>query len=167
MFLMHETSNSDLFKLFLYNWKVRDDWFEWCNQLTSEDLLRKRVGGVGSILHTLLHIIDVEYSWICAMQAKEDVKIEFNEYNTLEEVISLSHTLRDSITHYFSNDYVSDNSLVFVPWDNESYSKEDIIIHIITHEIHHIGQLSVWAREIGLNPVSASFIGRAKKLNYL
>ena len=36
----------------------------------------------------------------------------------------------------------------------------EIMRHIIAHEIHHIGQLSVWAREIGKKPVSASAIGR-------
>ncbi|KAF0820757.1 hypothetical protein KIS4809_0284 [Bacillus sp. ZZV12-4809] len=32
--------------------------------------------------------------------------------------------------------------------------------HMIAHEIHHIGQLSVWARDLNLQPVSANLIGR-------
>ena len=32
--------------------------------------------------------------------------------------------------------------------------------HVIDHEIHHIGQLSIWAREMGVVPVSANLIGR-------
>ena len=32
--------------------------------------------------------------------------------------------------------------------------------HIIAHEIHHIGQLSIWIREMGLTPVSSNFIHR-------
>lgn len=31
--------------------------------------------------------------------------------------------------------------------------------HTIALEIHHIGQLSIWARELGRNPVSANLIG--------
>lgn len=57
--------------LFRYNWQVRQDWFKLCEQLTEEELLRKRVGGVGSILKTLFHIVDVEYSWINALQGKK------------------------------------------------------------------------------------------------
>ncbi len=38
--------------------------------------------------------------------------------------------------------------------------KKDILHHVIVHEIHHIGQLSVWAREIALHPVPANYIGR-------
>ncbi len=30
--------------------------------------------------------------------------------------------------------------------------------HLIAHEIHHIGQLSIWSREMGIEPVSASLI---------
>ena len=36
----------------------------------------------------------------------------------------------------------------------------EVMRHIIVHEIHHIGQLSIWARELGRKPVSANLIGR-------
>lgn len=48
-----------MIKFFEYNWQVRDEWFEWCNHLTTEELLKNRIGGVESILYTLFHIIDV------------------------------------------------------------------------------------------------------------
>lgn len=31
--------------------------------------------------------------------------------------------------------------------------------HAIAHEIHHIGQLSIWARELGRKPVSVTLSG--------
>lgn len=60
-----------MIKFFEYNWQVRDQWFTWCNQLTTEELLKNHLGGVGSILYTLFHIIDVEYSWVRAIQGKK------------------------------------------------------------------------------------------------
>jgi uncharacterized damage-inducible protein DinB len=36
----------------------------------------------------------------------------------------------------------------------------EIMRHVIAHEIHHMGQLSVWARELGREPVSANVIGK-------
>ncbi|WP_253295052.1 DinB family protein [Bacillus atrophaeus] len=30
----------------------------------------------------------------------------------------------------------------------------------MTHKIHHISQLSVWARELGIPPVAANFFNR-------
>ncbi len=47
-----------MLQLFHYNWQVRDEWLEWCRQLTQEELLGDRIGGVGSILKTLFHIVD-------------------------------------------------------------------------------------------------------------
>lgn len=56
-----------MLKLFQYNWQVRDDWFTLCEGIPDEELLKKRVGGFGSILHTLFHIVDVEYMWILGL----------------------------------------------------------------------------------------------------
>jgi len=150
-----------MIKFFAYNWQVRDEWFDWCNQLTMKELLKERRGGVGNILYTLFHIIDVEYSWIRRIQGKEDLVFQFADYNTLEKVKSLSVESRSEITDFIKENVGSLNEkLVSVPWDEETYTFDEIIHHIITHEIHHIGQLSVWARELDLSPVPANFIGR-------
>ncbi len=86
-----------MIKFFEYNWQVRDQWFIWCHQLTTEELLTNRLGGVGSILYTLFHIIDVEYSWIRAIQGKEDIIVQFADYHTLDQVKSLSNRFRTDI----------------------------------------------------------------------
>ncbi len=49
---------------------------------------------------------------------------------------------------------------VKVQWDQDIYTVDEILHHIIAHEIHHIGQLSVWARELERQPVSANFLGK-------
>ena len=150
--------------LFAYNWQVRDEWFAWCNQLSAEQLGKDRTGGPGSILYTLFHIVDVEYSWIRGIMGETDVVFNFEDYNTLEKVCALSHTLRSEIVDFLQTlaggcqegleEYVT------VAWDENPYTKQEILLHIVAHEIHHMGQLSVWARELGLRPVSANVIGR-------
>nr|WP_276540372.1 DinB family protein [Salipaludibacillus agaradhaerens] len=148
-------------KFFEYNWQVRDEWFDWCNQLTIEELLKERRGGTGSILYTLFHIIDVEYSWLCGIQAKKDVVVQFADYKTLEKVKSLSNTCRIEIAELLKTNLNElKEELVSVSWDEGEYTGDDILHHIIAHEIHHIGQLSIWARELELSPVTANFIGR-------
>nr|WP_255357889.1 DinB family protein [Geomicrobium sp. JCM 19037] len=92
-------------ELFTYNWQVRDEWFNWCAEQTLEELTRQRDGGVGSILQTLLHIIDVEVSWIRAVMGKPDVPIDSTEYRTLEEIRTLSQQLRPEIISYFDDDF--------------------------------------------------------------
>lgn len=128
-------------------------------------MLKDRIGGVGSILYTLFHIIDVEYSWTRAIEGKDDVVVQFNDYNTLEKVKSLSDAFRNDIVKFIqsSSDELNDK-LVSVPWDEDTYSRGGILHHIVAHEIHHVGQLSVWARELELSPVSANYLGRDFKL---
>lgn len=43
---------------------------------------------------------------------------------------------------------------------NATLRHGEIMRHIIAHEIHYIGQLSVWAREIEKEPVTANLIFR-------
>jgi uncharacterized damage-inducible protein DinB len=150
-----------MLKFFSYNWRVRDEWFDWCKQLSDEELLKERVGGVGSILKTLFHIVDVEYSWLRGIQGKEDIIVQFDDYHTLEKVIGLSEQYRMEIEPFLKT-FIDENKEknVRVPWDEGEFSIDEIIHHVIAHEIHHIGQLSVWSREVGLNPVPANFIGR-------
>ena len=156
-----------LIQFFEYNWQVRDEWFDWCNQLTIGELLKDRRGGVGSILNTFFHIIDVEYSWLRGIQGKEDVVAQFADYNTLDKVKSLSDTFRKEITEFLKlNLDELKKEVVSAPWDEDKYTVDEILHHIITHEIHHIGQLSVWARELELSPVPANFLGRELKPVY-
>lgn len=53
---------------------VRKEWYQLCEQLSEEDLLKPRVGGMGSILRTFFHIIDVEWSWIRMLEGKPDIQ---------------------------------------------------------------------------------------------
>ncbi|MDP4084579.1 MAG: DinB family protein [Bacillota bacterium] len=153
-----------MIKFFEYNWKVRDEWFEWCKQFDTEELLKERKGGVGSILYTLFHITDVEYSWIRGIQGKEDVVFQFKDYNSVGKVKFLSDKLRNEIAEFLKTNFgILKEKVISVSWDEEKYTTDEILHHIIAHEIHHIGQLSVWSRELDLPPISANFIGRKLK----
>ncbi|KEK22439.1 DinB family protein [Bacillus gaemokensis] len=147
--------------LFRYNWQVRDEWFEWCKQLSEEDLLCKRAGGVGGILQTLFHIVDVEYSWIRALQGKEDFELEFEDYQTLEKVKVLSDSFRNKMEAFLQTWSSNlENKILVASWTDETYKYGEVVRHVIAHEIHHIGQLSIWSRELNLQPVSANLIRR-------
>lgn len=150
--------------MFQYNWKVREEWFKWCEEIPLEELLKVRTGGVGGILHTLFHIIDVEWSWVRCMQGKPDFQESFMKYQSLNQVKQLEMEFKEdveefvlawnsSMEHRLFHDTESDGSPVTDKWG-------EIMRHMIAHEIHHIGQLSVWAREIGKQPVSANLIGK-------
>ncbi|ALC83377.1 MULTISPECIES: DinB family protein [Bacillus] len=146
--------------LFEYNWEVRDEWLEWCKKLSPEELMKKRTGGVGSILKTMFHIIDVEISWIYAILEKEDFQPEYNDYQELEKVVEFSKMYRDEMREAVLHILKDPDAHLYIPWWNQTFAKGVILRHVIAHEIHHVGQLSVWAREIGTEPVSATLLNR-------
>ncbi|GAB6430651.1 DinB family protein [Bacillus luti] len=150
-----------MYTLFQYNWQVRDDWFKWCEQLSEEELLRKRVGGVGSILETLFHIVDVEYSWICDLKGKEVDEPKFQDYQSIQKVKALSDLYNKDLEEFVQSWIESlENKILNVSWTDKEYRYGEVLRHVIVHEIHHIGQLSIWARELNLQPISANLIGR-------
>jgi len=156
---------SQMESLFRYNWMVREEWYNWCEQCSEEELLAERTGGVGGILKTLLHIIDVEWSWIRMLQGKPDPQALFEEYGSLKRIRALDAEYHAEVAEFVAS-WTDDmeHHLYQVPMTDggnvQHFTWGEIMRHILVHEVHHIGQLSVWAREIGTEPVSANFIGR-------
>lgn len=147
--------------LFQYNWQIRDEWFQCLKLVPITELLKDRNAGVGSIFRTLFHIIDVEYSWIRALQNKEDLIFDINDYKDINSLNVLSDELRIEVKEYIDNWSSNFEFEVVTPsWMDRTYYKGEILRHIIVHEIHHTGQLSIWSKEIGIPVVSSNFIGR-------
>ncbi|MES1043463.1 damage-inducible protein DinB [Heyndrickxia oleronia] len=150
--------------LFYYNWQVRDDWFQWCENISHEELTFMRNGGMGSFLKTLFHVIDCEQLWTHQMQGTSVLKKEFNSFSTLEEVSEFSQSTRMITKNFLMNwNKEQEDKLLYITRKDGSvlsfpYGK--VIRHLISHEIHHIGQLSIWSRELGLKPVNSDLIIR-------
>ena len=150
--------------LFRYNWMVREDWYRWCEDVDEEDLLAERIGGVGGILHTLFHIIDVEWSWLQILQGKPDFQENFKDYRSLQKIRELDAKFRIEVEQFVREwDESMENRLFQETMPDGRVDTDtwgEVMRHVIAHEIHHIGQLSIWARELGKKPVSANLIGR-------
>lgn len=151
-----------LLKLFEYNWQVRKDWFDWCDSVAEKELLKKRTGGPGSILYTLYHIVDVEYSWISGLQGNQPQFEDCADVQKLRDFSARCHAEIAPFIYAWNSGMetriLSDQNDDTGEWEYFKYG--EIMRHVIAHEIHHIGQLSVWAREIGKQPITANLIRR-------
>lgn len=155
-----------MIQMFRFNWEVREEWFDWCKQVDEEELIKTRIGGMQSILHNLYHIVLVEYEWINDLRVNSftNYQYSFSDYNSLDKIIKLSNSFRPSIEEFVQS-WSSDQELkiFYGKRDDGSqyqYFYGEILRHVIAHEIHHMGQLSVWSREIEKNPVHANLVGR-------
>ncbi|QAY65672.1 DinB family protein [Paenibacillus protaetiae] len=154
-----------MLKLFQYNWQVRNDWFDWCEPVSMEELMKKRTGGIGYILPTLYHIIAVEYGWICGTIQGKPIHIpSFGEVTGLRQMKQLSERCHAELAPfvYNWNDSLEDRIVIDITDEGEHVPHKcgEVMRHVLAHEIHHIGQLSIWSREMGRKPVTANLIGR-------
>jgi uncharacterized damage-inducible protein DinB len=154
-----------MIKLFEYNWQVRNDWFNWCETVSREELMKQRIGGIGYILPTLYHIIAVEYGWICGGIQERPIDIpSFEEVASLQQIKDFSARCHTEVAPfvYAWDDSLEDRIMLDILDDGtqEAHPFGEVLRHVIAHEIHHIGQLSIWSREIGKEPVTANLIGR-------
>jgi uncharacterized damage-inducible protein DinB len=149
---------------FEYNWQIRDEWFDISKSISKEELYAERTGGMKSFAQTFFHIIKVEYDWICDLQEKPISEEKFNDFRDFESIIALSKKFRLEIIDFIKQwNSELENKILSIDFGggNGIYcTYGEAMRHIIAHEIHHIGQLSIWAREVGLEPVNANFIHR-------
>lgn len=153
-----------MYDLFLYNWQIREDWFSWCGDLSADELTKQRVGGMGSILKTLFHVIDCEQLWINQMLGNPVIKKGYDDIRTLQEVVQFSKVTRQ-VTEDFIRDWTDHKDAKILEIKNKNgrtfeFPYRKVLNHIISHEIHHIGQLSIWARELDKKPVNCDLLIR-------
>lgn len=146
-------------KLFKYNWKVRDEWFEWCEKIPYEELIKERTGGMKNFLHTLFHVIDCEQIWVRQMLGKPVIEKDMSIIQSLSQVKKYAKETRES-TEKLLTEFQYDLQKDLIINESFIFSYEKILYHIVTHEVHHIGQLTIWSRELGITPVNSDLLVR-------
>lgn len=144
--------------LFDYNWQVRNDWFAWCAELPQEELVKKRHGGIQSFVHTLYHVIYCEHIWVSQLLEREINVQPMESVTTLEEVRTFEEATRQLTEEWFARQDELQHAMLDLR--GRSFSHVKVMVHIATHEVHHIGQMSVWAREMGRTPVNCDLLPR-------
>jgi uncharacterized damage-inducible protein DinB len=151
-----------MLELFSYNWKIREEWFEWCRKIEQGELVKERTGGMGSILKNLFHVVDCEQIWMNQLQGKSVMVKDVRMVSKLDEVITFSEVTRKQTESFLSlwTPAYEKKEIIRTSKSGKTYhfTYQKVMQHVVTHEIHHIGQLSVWAREIGEKPVSSDIL---------
>ncbi|RPF50638.1 DinB family protein [Aquisalibacillus elongatus] len=148
--------------LFLYNWTIRDRWIDWCRDISRDELIKERVGGHKGFLQTMFHVIDVEQRWLRGLAEDTPINYSYSDYKTLDSIQTFSNQTKQHTLGFVQAD-IDLNQKVLRGKNSKgedfAYRYDEVLLHVIAHETHHMGQLSVWARELGKEPVSANLIG--------
>ncbi|MDQ0116621.1 putative damage-inducible protein DinB [Paenibacillus harenae] len=98
-------------------------------------------------MNTLFHIADVEFSWISGLQGKPEFTEPFEHYASLQKVTDLSARFHEEVRPFvmsWTTDMELKELLELSPQGEPvSFKYGEVMRHVIAHEIHHIGQLSV------------------------
>ncbi|WP_088072320.1 DinB family protein [Gottfriedia luciferensis] len=155
-----------------YKWvkENRGVLLDFCSQLKPEDFTRKLDGfGFQSVRETLLHIADCYIAWIGSfilLKTKSPItpKVEIASLNL--DDIKLRFEQADVFVKelmQFTSEKMNEPIVRKIPWretsEDISITPMKLLIHTITHEYHHKGQIVSMARQMGYVPPNTDVIG--------
>ena len=155
-----------------YEWvkQTRELIFDFCSELEPNDFSRQVDGfGFQSMRDSLVHIADCYHAWLGSyillktkkpLTAKEEltemgldeIKVRFDQVDSyVKEVFEV-----------FSN-HMDEPIQREIPWrvggEMISITPGKLLMHTITHEFHHKGQIVAMARQLGYVPPSTDVLG--------
>src|SRR5919198_3481608 len=179
---------SDFKELFNYDHTVRQNYIDAFKQkLSWEDMIKNRETGWLSLKDTLLHIIWVEDSWLSlkdtllhiiwvedswinySIQGLEDPNRPFpysnyDSWNAIDDY-NLNSTLK--INNYLSslrpNDLWRPVSRINKDGIRRSMIVRDVLIHVVTEELHHRGEMIAILWQMNIQPPDIGWLSVMKK----
>jgi uncharacterized damage-inducible protein DinB len=93
-----------------------------------------------------LHVAETEDYWIHAVVRKElplDIRYNLSDYPSTRAIKSKLAVSHERTFHFLESLMEPDLDWRFSPPDGNSYVLYDIFWHVLEHEIHHRGELSL------------------------
>ena len=154
-----------------YEWvrQTRGVLLDFCSELDPDDFTRQNGFGFQSVRDTLVHIADCYTAWLGSfvllktkkpLTSKEDllelgldeIKVRFEQVDSyVNEVLKvLKHQMDEPIQRQ-------------IPWreggEPVSMTPSKLLMHTITHEYHHKGQVMAMAHQMGYEPPNTDVLG--------
>ena len=155
-----------------YEWvkQTRELIFDFCSELDANEFSRQVDGfGFQSMKETLVHIANCYYAWLGSyvllktkkpLTSKEElqqlglneIKVRFQQVDSfVNEVFEVhAHNMDEPIQRA-------------IPWreggEPISITPGKLLMHTVTHEFHHKGQIVAMARQMGYEPPSTDVLG--------
>ncbi len=154
-----------------YEWikKTRTILLDFCGELSPQDFTRQHGFGFDSIRDTLVHIADCYHAWLGSyilLQTKTPItprdELATIDLATIKErffqvdryVIEVFEKLNDQMNEPIQRQ---------IPWraggEEISMTPAKLLVHTITHEFHHKGQIMAMARQMGYTPPNTDVLG--------
>ncbi len=158
-------------ELFNYNHTVRQNYIETFKQeLLWEDMTKNRETGWLSLKDTLLHIIWVEDSWInYSIQGLEDPNRPFpySKYDSWNAIDDYNCNCTLKVNDYLNSLNIEDLSKPVSRLNKDGIRRttivRDVLIHVITEELHHRGEIIAILWQLNFQPPDMGWLSVMKK----
>ena len=154
-----------------YEWvrQTRGVLLDFCSELDPDDFTRQNGFGFQSVRNTLVHIADCYNAWLGSfvllktkkpLTSKEDllelgldeIKVRFEQVDSYVNEVFI--VLKDQLDEPIQRQ---------IPWreggERISMTPSKLLMHTITHEFHHKGQVMAMARQMGYEPPNTDVLG--------
>lgn len=154
-----------------YEWvrQTRGVLLDFCSELDPDDFTRQNGFGFQSVRDTLVHIADCYNAWLGSfvllktkkpLTSKEDLlELGLDEIKgRFEQVDSYVNEVFKVLKHQMDEPIQRQ-----IPWreggEPISMTPSKLLMHTITHEFHHKGQVMAMARQMGYEPPNTDVLG--------
>jgi uncharacterized damage-inducible protein DinB len=154
-----------------YEWvqKTRGTLLDFCKELKPNDFTHQNGFGWQSVRDSLVHIADCYYAWLGSfvlLKTKKPLTPKENLHHfNLEEIKVRFEQVDSIVTEIFELHGNQLNKLIErrIPWreapETISISPGKLLMHTITHEFHHKGQIVAMLRQMGYEPPNTDILG--------
>jgi uncharacterized damage-inducible protein DinB len=161
----------DFKELFTYNHTVRQNYInEFKKNLLWLDMIKNRETAWLSLRDTLLHIIWAEDSWInYSIQGLEDPNRPFpySNYKSWTIIEDYNFECISKVNNYLSSLKPDDLYKSVSRTNNNGIRRtkkvKDVLIHVITEELHHRGEIIAILWQINIQPPDMGWLSVMKK----
>ena len=139
--------------LFRHNLWANLRLLESCSELTPEQLNAKIIGSRGSILDTLLHIVNAEQSYLARISTgRPRPRPGDTQRLTIAELGASLRTTGSGFIEWASRVQAEDT--VQIDWDGtpRNVPKTIILVQVITHATEHREQIKIIMTQLGIDP---------------
>jgi uncharacterized damage-inducible protein DinB len=153
----------DLERLYDYNYWANRRLLAALAPLTPEQFVASVAGSYGSIRNTLVHTMSAEWGWLerCGGPERGE-RLKAEQYPTIESLTKTWAQVERYMRGFLSelDDAALERRITFAfgGGPSQEMALGDLLQHAALHAVHHRGQVSLLARELGFAPGDIDFL---------
>ena len=148
-------------EFYILNLNVRERLLKFLETVPFEKLLVESKLGYSSIRNMLAHIQETEDWWVKGVLKNEPYQdYNFSDFNSIEDFRKTWETLQKQTLDYVeaNQNILKDRVTRNLKGKTYEFQIQKVLMHVLTHEFHHRGQICLLLRQAGFTPPDVDLI---------